>query len=182
VRPRAAEVPGTSPPRPANRAQWTAQPADTITGLTIGGDDYITKPFSVEALVARVRAVLRRNQGLMLTRRQLLENVWGWGYAGQSQVLETYVRRIAPRSLPLRTRLLVGLIALTATFLVVMGAVTVAVLGTLDRNRLNAEVRLASRQSPAAGADRFSAAYLSLDGGTAGMLTATARRPPPPRC
>jgi two-component system, OmpR family, response regulator len=32
----------------------------TITGLTIGGDDYITKPFSVEALVARVRAVLRR--------------------------------------------------------------------------------------------------------------------------
>src|ERR1700743_810265 len=34
--------------------------ADTGTGLTIGGDDYITKPFSVEALVARVRAVLRR--------------------------------------------------------------------------------------------------------------------------
>src|ERR1700753_1004533 len=37
--------------------------ADTITGLTIGGDDYITKPFSVEALVARVRAVLRRTAG-----------------------------------------------------------------------------------------------------------------------
>ena len=35
---------------------------DTITGLTIGGDDYITKPFSVEALVARVRAVLRRTE------------------------------------------------------------------------------------------------------------------------
>ena len=35
--------------------------ADTVTGLTIGGDDYITKPFSVEALVARVRAVLRRS-------------------------------------------------------------------------------------------------------------------------
>src|ERR1700758_32852 len=34
--------------------------ADTVTGLTIGGDDYITKPFSIEALVARVRAVLRR--------------------------------------------------------------------------------------------------------------------------
>ena len=121
--------------------------ADTITGLTIGGDDYITKPFSVDALVARIRAVLRRaarpavkefgasatatgstlrvgdleldedywtvrrggvlvdlsptefrllaylmrNQGLMLTRKQLLENVWGWEYAGQSQVLETYV-------------------------------------------------------------------------------------------
>jgi two-component system OmpR family response regulator len=119
--------------------------SDTVTGLTLGGDDYITKPFSVDALVARVRAVLRRaarpvavdpesagsgstlrvgdleldedhwtvrragtlvelsptefrllaylmrNQGLMLTRKQLLENVWGWEYAGQSQVLETYV-------------------------------------------------------------------------------------------
>ena len=31
-----------------------------FTGLAIGGDDYVTKPFSVEALVARVRAVLRR--------------------------------------------------------------------------------------------------------------------------
>src|ERR1022692_2223107 len=34
--------------------------SDTVTGLAIGGDDYVTKPFSVEALVARVRAVLRR--------------------------------------------------------------------------------------------------------------------------
>ena len=143
--------------------------ADTVTGLTIGGDDYITKPFSVEALVARVRAVLRRtadrrggragrraagrrasasstrrprcasptwsstrttgwsagpgvpvelsptefrllaylmrNQGLMLTRKQLLENVWGWEYAGQSQVLETYVsylrRKLDPLGPPL---------------------------------------------------------------------------------
>jgi len=133
--------------------------SDTVTGLTIGGDDYITKPFSVEALVARIRAVLRRtavqaaqdpgatgsgstlrvadleldedhwtvrragvpvelsptefrllaylmrNQGLMLTRKQLLENVWGWEYAGQSQVLETYVsylrRKLDPLGPPL---------------------------------------------------------------------------------
>lgn len=133
--------------------------SDTVTGLTLGGDDYITKPFSVEALVARVRAVLRRaarrdsadagdldggstlrvadleldeehwtvrragapvelsptefrllaylmrNQGLMLSRRQLLENVWGWEYAGQSQVLETYVsylrRKLDPLGPPL---------------------------------------------------------------------------------
>src|ERR1700678_2060181 len=121
--------------------------SDTIRGLTLGGDDFVTKPFSVEALVARVRAVLRRttrapegmaradgggsmdllqvgdleldeehwivrrggtpvelsptefrllaylmrNQGRMLTRQQLLENVWGWEFAGQSQVVETYV-------------------------------------------------------------------------------------------
>jgi two-component system, OmpR family, response regulator len=135
--------------------------SDTVTGLTLGGDDYITKPFSVEALVARVRAVLRRaskqrdgddgaddaesggtlrvgdleldedhwtvrragvlvelsptefrllaylmrNQGLMLTRKQLLENVWGWEYGGQSQVLETYVsylrRKLDPLGPPL---------------------------------------------------------------------------------
>jgi two-component system OmpR family response regulator len=132
--------------------------SDTVTGLALGGDDYITKPFSVEALVARVRAVLRRarmhpgggdgdgnpatlrvgdleldedhwtvrrngvlvelsptefrlltylmrNQGLMLTRKQLLENVWGWEYGGQSQVLETYVsylrRKLDPLGPPL---------------------------------------------------------------------------------
>ena len=33
---------------------------DKVTGLTVGGDDYVTKPFSLEELVARVRAVLRR--------------------------------------------------------------------------------------------------------------------------
>jgi two-component system OmpR family response regulator len=33
---------------------------DKVAGLTIGGDDYVTKPFSLEELVARVRAVLRR--------------------------------------------------------------------------------------------------------------------------
>jgi two-component system OmpR family response regulator len=131
--------------------------SDTVTGLALGGDDYITKPFSVEALVARVRAVLRRatrpgsngtsdarhddsailrtgdleldeetwtvrragvpielsptefrllaylmrNQGLMLTRKQLLENVWGWEYAGQSQVLETYVSYLRRKLDPL---------------------------------------------------------------------------------
>src|ERR1700691_2717342 len=37
--------------------------SESITGLTLGGDDYITKPFSVEALAARVRAVLRRGAG-----------------------------------------------------------------------------------------------------------------------
>ena len=36
---------------------------DKVTGLTLGGDDYVTKPFSLEELVARVRAVLRRAGG-----------------------------------------------------------------------------------------------------------------------
>jgi two-component system OmpR family response regulator len=36
---------------------------DKISGFTKGGDDYLTKPFSLEELIARVRAVLRRTQG-----------------------------------------------------------------------------------------------------------------------
>ena len=34
---------------------------DKIRGLTLGGDDYVTKPFSLEELVARVRSILRRS-------------------------------------------------------------------------------------------------------------------------
>jgi two-component system OmpR family response regulator len=34
--------------------------ADRVTGLTIGGDDYVTKPFSLEEVIARIRAILRR--------------------------------------------------------------------------------------------------------------------------
>jgi two-component system OmpR family response regulator len=37
--------------------------ADKITGLTVGGDDYVTKPFSLEEVVARIRAILRRTHG-----------------------------------------------------------------------------------------------------------------------
>lgn len=33
---------------------------DKLAGLAVGGDDYLTKPFSLEELIARVRAVLRR--------------------------------------------------------------------------------------------------------------------------
>jgi len=36
---------------------------DKISGLTVGGDDYVTKPFSLAEVVARVRAILRRTQG-----------------------------------------------------------------------------------------------------------------------
>jgi two-component system OmpR family response regulator len=35
--------------------------ADRVVGLTAGGDDYVTKPFSVEELVARIRGIVRRS-------------------------------------------------------------------------------------------------------------------------
>ena len=130
--------------------------SDTVTGLAIGGDDYVTKPFSVEALVARVRAVLRRaarsargdgdgdasaddvlmvgdieldearwtvrragipvdlsptefrllaylmrHPGRVLTRAQFLDSVWGWDYAGESQIVETYVSYLRRKLDPL---------------------------------------------------------------------------------
>ena len=37
---------------------------DKVTGLTLGGDDYVTKPFSLEEVIARIRAILRRSGAL----------------------------------------------------------------------------------------------------------------------
>jgi two-component system OmpR family response regulator len=36
---------------------------DKVSGLTLGGDDYVTKPFSLDEVLARIRAVLRRSTG-----------------------------------------------------------------------------------------------------------------------
>ena len=36
---------------------------DRITGLTLGADDYVTKPFEVKELIARIHAVMRRREG-----------------------------------------------------------------------------------------------------------------------
>jgi two-component system OmpR family response regulator len=50
-------------------------------------------------------AFLMRHQGRVLTRAQLLETVWGWDYAGESQIVETYVsylrRKLDPLGPPL---------------------------------------------------------------------------------
>ena len=37
--------------------------ADKVTGLSLGADDYVTKPFDLEELIARIRAILRRTTG-----------------------------------------------------------------------------------------------------------------------
>lgn len=76
--------------------------------------------------------------------------------------------------LSLRARLLAGLIALTACFLVVMGVVSSVVLGRLEHNRFDEDLRLAARQpaaSIAKSTDGFAAAYLSLRTGATGDLT-----------
>jgi DNA-binding response OmpR family regulator len=55
------------------------QDQDKIRGLDMGADDYLTKPFSVDELVARVRAVLRRSQLTLLETGQGLRSTLAIG-------------------------------------------------------------------------------------------------------
>ncbi|WKY46737.1 response regulator transcription factor [Eubacteriaceae bacterium ES3] len=113
---------------------------DKVLGLEIGADDYITKPFSVKELSARVKAVLRRtdlllskdeasiavgdlliepkafevykngeklsltlkeyellvfmakHRGQVLTRDQLLDQIWGFDYYGETRTVDVHIR------------------------------------------------------------------------------------------
>lgn len=46
---------------------------DTVMGLNIGGDDYITKPFVISEVIARVRAVLRRSMAMNIAKEKSRE-------------------------------------------------------------------------------------------------------------
>jgi two-component system OmpR family response regulator len=48
---------------------------DKVRGLRVGADDYVTKPFSLEELVARIRAILRRTQGTTEQPRLVLDDL-----------------------------------------------------------------------------------------------------------
>jgi two-component system OmpR family response regulator len=119
-----------------------ADETDKVVGLDIGADDYVTKPFNLRELLARVRALLRRsetvesreesqaivkigdleidasrhrvskagktidltpkefdllvhlarNKGLVLSRDQLLEKVWGYDFPGDTRTVDVHVR------------------------------------------------------------------------------------------
>ena len=112
--------------------------SDRVTGLDAGADDSVVKPFSLEELLARVRAHLRRNQEVestdklifedltldkgtrevrrgdrlieltakefdlleylitnprqVITRDRILEEVWGYDFMGDSNIIEVYIR------------------------------------------------------------------------------------------
>ncbi len=58
----ARRLPGEAPSTPVLFLTARDTTEDKVRGLTLGGDDYMTKPFSLEELVARIRAILRRTQ------------------------------------------------------------------------------------------------------------------------
>jgi two-component system OmpR family response regulator len=55
---------GRSGPVPVLFLTARGRQADKVTGLSLGADDYVTKPFDLEELIARIRAILRRTAGL----------------------------------------------------------------------------------------------------------------------
>jgi len=117
-----------------------AEEVDKIVGLELGADDYVTKPFSMRELLARVRALLRRagsqiaaepdiltaadleidlqrrhasrggralalkprefellvfflrNRGRAFTRDQLLNDIWGYDFAGDTRTVDVHIR------------------------------------------------------------------------------------------
>ena len=64
--------------------------ADRVAGLDAGADDYLVKPFALEELGARLRALLRHPRQV-LTRSQIFEHVWGYDFGPTSNSLEVYV-------------------------------------------------------------------------------------------
>jgi two-component system OmpR family sensor kinase len=78
------------------------------------------------------------------------------------------------RRLSLRARLLAGLIAVIAGFLIVMGTVSTVVLGRLEAGQFEANLRLTAKEAPAqiaAAGDGYAAAYLSVATGQVRQLT-----------
>ncbi len=113
---------------------------DKVLGLDSGADDYVTKPFAIEELLARMRVALNRvknflensntilklknltidmakrivkvdddeieltkrefellyylvkNKNIVITRDQILNNVWGYDYIGETNVVDVYIR------------------------------------------------------------------------------------------
>ena len=67
-----------------------SEDADKLMGFECGADDYVTKPFNILELKARVRALLRR----VYSRENLMNVVWGYAYAGDYRTVDVHIRRL----------------------------------------------------------------------------------------
>ena len=72
---------------------------DKVVGLDAGADDYVSKPFGMMELMARVRSALRRagnaaEDTTVFTRDQLLNAVWGYEFDGASRTVDVHIRTL----------------------------------------------------------------------------------------
>jgi two-component system response regulator VicR len=78
---------------------------DRVRGLDLGADDYVSKPFSVEELMARARAQVRRDDWHVLryllahrheivSREQLLRDVWGYNQLSVTRTVDNYIAKL----------------------------------------------------------------------------------------
>ena len=82
---------------------------DKIMGLEYGADDYITKPFNILEVKARIKAILRRSNrkqapakpsnvmehpNKVYSRNELLNTIWGDSYPGDARTVDVHVRRL----------------------------------------------------------------------------------------
>src|SRR5918996_1473398 len=65
---------------------------DRLRGLDTGADDYVTKPFSVDELIARIRAVLRRVRPAFAD--EVLDLVWGRDQEVELRTVDATIRRL----------------------------------------------------------------------------------------
>ena len=65
---------------------------DKVAGLDAGADDYITKPFAIEELLARIRVALKKHARTEDAREKLLNEVCGYDYVGETNIIDVYVR------------------------------------------------------------------------------------------
>ncbi len=84
------------------------QEMDKVTGLMLGADDYVAKPFSPSELLARVDSLYRRvaqvefqimeyffsNPNTALDRIDILNHVWGDAYVGEDKIVDVNIRRL----------------------------------------------------------------------------------------
>ena len=69
---------------------------DVVLGLELGAADYVTKPYRMRELVARIQAVLRRVSppGQVRTRDELIDRLWSGRDLADTRTLDTHVRRL----------------------------------------------------------------------------------------
>ena len=70
---------------------------DKILGLEYGADDYVTKPFNILEVKARIKAIIRRagsNPNKVYSRENLLNIVWGYEYPGDVRTVDVHIRRL----------------------------------------------------------------------------------------